>query len=185
MEKMSLLQRLMQQDFTSSYTSYYSRRTGKLRRSFFKTSIPVDTSKKVILRWKISQKADNEIKHANALIRQSNKMRKSDYYAMDKGYDSEKIHVIIREEIKADSNIPLRKIKRKKIWRKYRQQLNWVFDNIKYNQRNIAKTIFSVVKRKLGETLRPNKFRNQVNKIKIRLITYNINKKMQNLSVLN
>jgi hypothetical protein len=44
-------------------------RTGKLRRSFLRTSISVDTSKKVILGWKISQKTDHEIKHANTLIR--------------------------------------------------------------------------------------------------------------------
>jgi len=37
---------------------------------------------------------------------------------MDKGYDSEKIHVFIREEIKADSIIPLRERKRKKVKRK-------------------------------------------------------------------
>jgi hypothetical protein len=61
------------------------------------------------LGWKISQKTDHEIRHANALIRQSNKMRKSECYVLDKGYDSEKIHTIIREEIKADSIIPLRK----------------------------------------------------------------------------
>jgi hypothetical protein len=34
---------------------------------------------------------------------------------MDKGYDSEKIHFLIRENIKADSIIPLRVRKRKRI----------------------------------------------------------------------
>lgn len=121
---------------TSSYVShYYFRRTGNLRRSFLKTSKSVDTKKKVILGWKISQKTDHEIKHANALIRHSNKMRRSECYVMDKGYDSGKIHSIIREEIRADSIIPLRKRKRKKIKGKYRKQLNLSFDKIKYNQR--------------------------------------------------
>jgi hypothetical protein len=164
--------------FTSSYASYYySRRTGKLRRSFLKVSIYVDTKKKIILACKISQKTDHEIKHAKALIRQSNNTRKSECYVMDKGYDSEKIHSLIREEIKADSIIPLRVRKRKKIRGKYRKQLHLSFDKTKYNQRNIAENTFSVVKRKFGETLRARKLRNQVKEVKIKLIVYNIDKK--------
>jgi hypothetical protein len=33
---------------------------------------------------------------------------------MDKGYDSEEIHTLIRNEIKADSIVPLRERKRKR-----------------------------------------------------------------------
>jgi len=42
-------------------------------------------------------------------MRQSNRIRKSQCYVMDKGYDSEKIHSLSREEIRADSMIPLKK----------------------------------------------------------------------------
>ena len=86
---------------------------------------------------------------------------------MDKGYDSEKINDLIRQQIKADSIIPLRVRKRKKIRGKYRKQLNQSFDKIKYNQRNIVQTTFSVVKRNFGETLRARKFHNQVKEIKL------------------
>jgi len=44
--------------------------------------------------------------------------------------------------------------------------------------KNIAETTFSVVKRKFGEIIRARKFYNQVKEIKIKLIVYNINKKV-------
>ncbi len=91
-------------------------------------------------------KTDHDVKHAKALIRQSNKIRKSECYVMDKRYDSEEIHALIREEIKADSIIPLRVRKRKKIKGKYRKQLNLSFDKIKYNQRNKQKQRFLLSK---------------------------------------
>jgi hypothetical protein len=79
---------------------------------------------------------------------------------MGKEYDSEEIHTLIREEIKADSIVPLRERKRKRINGKYRRKLKKEFDKITYNRRNIVETIISVVKRKFGETLRARRFRN-------------------------
>jgi transposase len=56
--------------------------------------------------------------------------------------------------------------------------LHLSFDKTKYNQRNIAETTFSVVKRKFGEMLRARKFRNQVKEVKLKLIVNNIDKKI-------
>jgi hypothetical protein len=56
--------------------------------------------------------------------------------------------------------------------------LNLVFDKNKYNQTNTVETKFSVVKRKLGESLRARKFHYQVKETKIKLTVYNINKKV-------
>ena len=107
----------------------------------------------------------------------SRKNKKIRCYLMDKGYDSGKIHSLIRENIKAESIIPVRERKRKKIRGKYRKQLYLSFDKTKYNKRNIAETTFCC-KKKFGEALRTRIFYNQVKEIKVKLIVYNINKKI-------
>ncbi len=83
----------------------------------------------------------------NAMIRLSNKMRKSDCYVMDKRCHSEKMYPLIRErnEIRFYHTCK-RERKRKKISGKYRKQLNLVFDKIKYDQRNIMETIYLLPK---------------------------------------
>jgi hypothetical protein len=72
---------------------------------------------------------------------------------MDKGYDSEDIHSLAREELEAIAMIPLRQRKRKKIKGKYRRKMVWEFDEELYHSRNQVETMFSVLKRKYGEEL--------------------------------
>lgn len=48
------------------------------------------------------------------------------------------------------------------------------FNHEKYGQRNMFKTVFSIIKRKYKENVRSRKYYNQIKEIKIRMLIHNI-----------
>jgi len=63
---------------------------------------------------------------------------------------------------------------KKKQKRKYRKKLKNSFPRKQYNQRSKAESVFSVIKRKFGETLYSRKINNKKKEIRLKNITYNI-----------
>ena len=102
---------------------------------------------------------------------------------MDKGYDSEEIHRQIREDLQAESIIPIRSWHNEAVGGKYRQEMARQFDNEKYGRRQLVENRFSVLKRKFSGDLKARRFLIQMKEIATKMIVCNIHTFLQFLIV--
>jgi transposase len=157
---------------TEYFSYYYSMRTDKTRKDFLKISLAVDTKKQTILGSKITKSRQHDTKHAKPLLRNTIKM--ADCYVLDRGYDSEQIHLQIRTDLQAKSIIPIRDWKADYVKGEFRKEMAENFDRKRYGQRNKVETVFSVMKRRFGDEIRSRLYRSQVKELKLKCIVYSV-----------
>jgi transposase len=165
---------------SSDYASkHYEKRIKRKRKNYSKNSIAVDTKTQAILAQKARKGPRHDSIDADALIRKC-KYLKPEGFSLDKGYDCERIHKVIREELGAQSQIPVRLGLTKN--GKYRKELIFGVDKEKYHKRNIAETVNSVMKKVFGEENRARSERMRNKETKIRNLCYNVYRRVVVLS---
>jgi hypothetical protein len=102
---------------------------------------------------------------------------------MDKGYDSEAIHRLIREDLHADSIIPIRSWNNGVVGGTYRQEMALQFDDVRYRKRQLVENKFSVLKRKFSGDLKARRFSIQLKEIASKMIICNIHRFLQFLII--
>ncbi len=102
---------------------------------------------------------------------------------MDKGYDSEAIHRLIREDLHANSIIPIRSWNNEFVGGTYRQEMALQFDDIRYRKRQLVENKFSVLKRKFSGDLKARIFPIQMKEIAGKMIVCNIHRFLQFLII--
>jgi len=157
---------------SSDYASrHYEHRIRRKRKNYSKNSIAVDTKTQAILAQRARKGPRHDSIDADALIRKCRRLR-PEGFSLDKGYDCERIHRIIREELDAESQIPQRIGMAKS--GKYRKMMLFGLIREKYNRRSIAETVNSVEKRIFGEENRSRSERTRNKETKLRNVCYNV-----------
>jgi len=129
-----------------SASTYYSVRTGKTRHDYLKTTISVDSDYISLLSFHVTNSRRHDSQIVPIKLRASHRVKKSKCYVMDKGFDSERIHKLIREDMESQSMIPIRNWHASYVSGKYRTITASSFDPKTYGRRNMAETVFSILK---------------------------------------
>ena len=153
------------------YANVWNRQDKRKYRRYLKISIAIDTDSQYIMAQKIRIGPRNDHIDFERVM----KNIKCKYVVADRGYDSRKNRYFVLRNMKAYPHIPYRK------WsgRTYeRTGIPLKFDKKIYHQRSKVETVFSVIKRKYGSFVLSKSFETQKKELLIRLVAYNIDRKL-------
>ena len=157
---------------------HYRKRLGKESkvRKNVKLSISVETDKQLIVVPKIRKSKRHDNIDFIPLAKKSSEIKPVKIVVADKGYDDEKNHVFVKDELKGECIIPPRdygcKIKHKKF--SNRNKLKKSYSKKKYHQRSKVETVNFVMKRLFGAVIYAKIWLMQKKEMLFKCLAYNI-----------
>ena len=155
--------------------SYYYTKRYKLRREFLKISICADMRRQIVCSIKIRYRRRHDSVDFVPLLRRAASIVPVGTAVADRGYDSEQNHVLAQDIGIANTIIrpKYEDLPVHKTHGYHRKQMKFGFDWDTYHQRNKAETIFSVIKRMLGEYIMSRYLLTQNRETMYRMTAYN------------
>src|SRR5439155_12020644 len=149
--------------------------TKRRTRRFLKLTIGVESRTQLVTSIKLRRGPANDNRDFEPVVRKGHSVKPIKVGIGDKGYDDEDNHELLRDELGAMSIIPAR-YENVPIWRtrgRYRKEMKRGYSKKTYHQRSKDETIFSVIKRTMGDEVRSVKTRAQNNEMRFKIISYN------------
>jgi len=162
--------------FMNSYSDlYYNNRTKKVRRSYIKNHITVDSEYMLIRHHNATKGPKYDTNFAISVIRAIRSYNPS-YILADKAYDTELIKQTIVEETTA---LPQILVKTRQKTGKYRSKSRTIFRPQVYRFRNQVEGVNSVEKRKFSGINNIRSTNLQIKETKLKNVFYNIYRSIQ------
>jgi hypothetical protein len=146
-------------------------------RRFLKLTIGAELRTQLVTSIKIRRGPCDDGRDFKPVVRKAHRIKPIRIGIGDKGYDDddEKNHELLRDELHAMSIIPAR-YQDVPVWKThsiYRKEMKRGYSKKRYHERSKDETIFSVVKRTMGDEVRSIRTRAQNNEMRFRVIAYN------------
>ena len=144
-------------------------------RSFIKLTIGAELRTQLVTSIKLRRGPANDNKDFRPVVKRAHRVKRIKVGIGDKGFDSEKNHELLRDELHAMSIIPAR-CEDVPVWRtrgRYRKEMKRGYSKKTYHQRSKDETVFSVIKRTMGDEVRSVGVKAQNNEMRLKVISYN------------
>ncbi len=170
---------------TRHVSAYYTRRCkrhkGHYKHRYPKLSVVCDTANHLILGAVIDRGPKPDAIEDEQTLRAALAHQLMDTLLGDAGYESERFHNVCRREQGIRSIIPTTQRGRPRLDGKpspvnghFRRRMQKHFPKTTYGQRWQVETVFSMLKRNLGASLRARRYYSQSREIRARILTHNL-----------